>query len=493
MSSIQNFLCATAIVIAGLAGCGGASTPEVPPTSASAGLPQVVSTVNPASASAQAKASPTLQAAPTTSAARLQLSASTQFRIVHFDLDPIYSGNDDAAQVTSNIDMLVKRVTALYQPGTDLAIYLSAFSNPTASENVHDTVFFPGSQLRERGGNLRFDDAEFPQGELFARTARAIKMAAPEVKVYAWMPTLNFKVDPKSAYFNASLKSYIQSDLPAEQADTRQYKRLSPFVGAAWDIVAQIYTELGWSAGKYIDGIVFHDDGVITDHEDASDTARAFLRSHDWSALVPGDQRSWDQLDATDRAIRKSRYLDQFTLYMANQTQDAANSKFGLNKTLLTARHVYSSAFSNPNAVQWLSQEPRSLLQDYDNVLIETYPYMEERNKVASVAASTSFCELSREDGCVGLATAPYFDTVFNAVQAFPNGLTKTVFVMQTVDWNLRTGVVTDLTSDLLGRQMRSLFDQGAVHFGWYPDRYFKVDAHPAIAGEFERMLHTRH
>lgn len=64
---------------------------------------------------------------------------------------------------------------------------------------------------------------------------------------------------------------------------------------------------------------------------------------------------------------------------------------------------------------------------------------------------------------------------------------------MQTVDWNTTTGAVTDLSSDMIGNQMRALFDKGAVHFGWYADRYFSADAHPAITGDFNNMLVLRH
>lgn len=416
-----------------------------------------------------------------------------QLRVVHFDLDPLYSPNDSAAQVASNINMLVNRVRNLYSPGLDLVVYLSAFSNADATRKSYDNVFFPSAHLSERGGNLSFNETELPQGQLLTRTARAIKQVLPDVQVYAWMPTLNFRLDPKSPYYQISQNSYIQSDLAQERNDPNRYARLSPFVGASWDIVAQIYRELGWSAGNYIDGIVFHDDGMMSDHEDSSTAAANFLASYDWSALVPGDDRAWAQLNAVERGVRKSRYLDQFTLYMAAQTQNALNDKFGLNKTLRTARHVYSTAFSNPNAVQWLAQEPASLLQDYDYVLIEAYPYLEARNDPTNPLAAATFCEISFGKGCKVFKTEPYFNELFAAVNSQPQGLDKVVFIMQTVDWNTRTGVVTDLTSNRLGSDMMTLFEQGAQHFGWYPDRYFRGVEHPDIRGNFSDALFARH
>lgn len=419
--------------------------------------------------------------------------AAPQLRVVHFDLDPIYSPSDSAAQVTKNIDMLVDRVRALSSSGIDLVVALSAFSNADGTRKSYDNVFFPSAHLHERGGDLLFNDAELPRGQLFARTARAIKEAAPDVQIYAWMPTLNFQLDPKSPYYGISLNSVIQSDLPEEGNDPNRYVRLSPFIGASWDIVAQIYRELGWSAGNNIDGIVFHDDGMISDHEDSSQAASDFLAGYDWSTLVPGDRRRWAQLNTTGRGIRKSRYLNQFTLYMALQTENALNDKFALNKTLHTARHVYSTAFSNPHAVQWLAQEPASLLVDYDYVLVEAYPYLEARNDPDNPLAAATFCEIHFVKGCKIFKTASYFDTLFAAVNSHTHGLDKVVFIMQTVDWNTHTGAVIDLTSNRIGGDMMSLFNQGAVHLGWYPDRYFKNAEHPRIQGNFNDALFARH
>ncbi len=419
--------------------------------------------------------------------------AAPQLRVVHFDLDPLYSPNDSAAQVSSNIDMLVSRVQTLSSSGIDLVVYLSVFSNADATRKSYDNVFFPSAHLNERGGDLSFNEAELPQGQLFARSARAIKQAVPRARIYAWMPTLNFRLDPKSPYYRISQNSVIQSDLPEERNDPNRYIRLSPFVGASWDIVAQIYRELGWSAGSYIDGIVFHDDGIISDHEDVGQAASSFLSSYDWSMLVPGDNRRWAQLNATERGIRKSRYLNQFTLYMAAQTQNALNDKFALHKTLRTARHVYSTAFSNPDAVQWLAQEPASLLQDYDYVLIEAYPYLEARNDPTNPLAAATFCEIHFVKGCKIFKTAPYYDALFAAVSSQPQALQKVVFIMQTVDWNTHTGEVTDLTSNRIGSDMMTLFDKGVQHFGWYPDRYFKNAEHPDIKGNFNDALFARH
>ena len=478
---------ASLLLSAALAGCGGSSTIDSPSAAGSVVDSVPVATGDPSGTGVSRQSA----------FANLNLigqsTPATQVRVVHFDLDPVFSDSDDAAQVLSNIGQMANRVRALYRPGMDLVIYLSAFSNATATQKAYDKLFFPSVHLGERGGNLRFNDAELPKGELFARAARAIKQAAPGVKVYAWMPMMNYKLDPKSPSYQDSLTSYIQSDLPSEQNDTTQYKRLSPFVGIVWDVVAQIYSDLGSSAGKYIDGIVFHDDGIMTDHEDSSATAQAFLQSYDWSTLVPGDTRGWDQLTAKDRAIRKARYLDQYSLYMVEETQWAMHDKFGIDKKLGTARHVYSSAFTNPDSVQWLSQEPASMLQDYDYVLIEAYPYMEERGDVQKAEASANFCELKSVAGCVAFPVAPYYDALYSAVARQAHGREKVVFVMQTVDWNTGTGAVTDLSSDMIGNQMRALYQKGAVHFGWYPDRYFSSDAHPTIAGDFKNMLVLRH
>ena len=418
---------------------------------------------------------------------------AAQLRVVHFDLDPLFSPNDSASQVNNNIDMLVNRVRTLYAPGIDLVVYLSAFSNSDATQKSYNNVFFPSAHLTERGGNLTFDDRELPQGQLLTRAARAIKQAVPNVQIYAWMPTLNFRLEPKSPYYQVSQNSYIQSDLPQERNDPNRYARLSPFIGTTWDIVAQIYRELGWSAGNYIDGIVFHDDAIMSDHEDVGPAASNFLAGYDWSTLVTGDDRRWAQLNSTEKGIRKSRYLNQFTLYMAAQTENALNEKFGLNKSLRTARHVYSTAFSTANSVKWLAQEPASLLQDYDYVLIEAYPYLEARNNPDNPLAAATFCNIRFGKGCKVYKTDTYFRELFGAVNSQPQALDKVVFIMQTVDWNIYTGAVTDLTPNRIGSDMMTLFQQGARHFGWYPDRYFSGTVHPEVKGNFNDALFARH
>ncbi len=410
---------------------------------------------------------------------------STQLRVAHFDLDPLFSPGDPPEQVTHNISHLVARVGNIRARASNTAVYLSAFSNPNG-ETAHTTVFFPSSHLKERGGALQFADAEFPQGELLARVAREIKRAQPDVKVYAWMPMLNFEVAPNSRYYRAVKNAYIESS----RVEEGSYRRLSPFIGPVWDVVADIYRDLGRSAGRYLDGIVFHDDGAISADEDSNPASQNFFNSYDWSAHGLADPRRWQDLNDRERGQRKSRYLTHFSRYMAVQAQDALNAKFGLNKTLATARHVYSSAFANPRAVEWLAQDPDDLLANYDFVAVEVYPYMEARATVPAYW-SASFCDTASSQGCIALDTRDYYDKVLSAMAA-RNASDKLIFVLQTVDWDLGRGVAADIASDLIGRDMQYLFERGAMHFGWYTDRYFPGSEHPGTNSEFGMMLGAR-
>ena len=412
-------------------------------------------------------------------------AATAQLRIAHFDLDPLFSADDSPEQVTHNITHLVARIGALRARSEHVAVYLSAFSNVIGGD-AYSRVFFPSSHLKEQGGSLKFNDTEFPQGELLARVAREIKRALPDVQVFAWMPTLNFSIASGSRYYSAVRNSYIQSSRPESGA----YRRLSPFIGPVWDVVADIYRDLGRSAGAYIDGIVFHDDAVISADEDSNAASQFFFNANLWPSSSSNVERAWQDLSAADQALIKSRYLTQFSLYMAAQAQASLNEKFGLQKKLTIARHVYSSAFTDPRAYEWLAQEPDDLLANYDFVAIEAYPFMEARATVPAYRGG-DFCDVATVDGCIPIDVNDYYDKLLNAVAA-RNAWDKIVFVLQTTDWNVARNTVTDISPYFIGRDMRYLIGRGVRHVGWYADRYFPGSEHPSLDGDFGDAIEVR-
>jgi biofilm PGA synthesis lipoprotein PgaB len=55
-------------------------------------------------------------------------------------------------------------------------------------------------------------------------------------------------------------------------------------------------------------------------------------------------------------------------------------------------------------------------------------------------------------------------------VAAHPDGLRKTVFELQSVDWNSQSAV----SMDFFLKQMRLVQSLGAWHFGYYPDNMIR-------------------
>src|SRR5690606_24265681 len=91
-------------------------------------------------------------------------------------------------------------------------------------------------------------------------------------EVYAWMPVLSFDLEP-------SLER-VQRWYPDEgetRIDPTQYKRLSPFDPRVRQQVTELYEDL--SRNAIFAGILFHDDAMLSDYEDASPAALAAYRA----------------------------------------------------------------------------------------------------------------------------------------------------------------------------------------------------------------------
>ena len=70
-----------------------------------------------------------------------------------------------------------------------------------------------------------------------------------------------------------------------------------------------------------------------------------------------------------------------------------------------------------------------------------------------------------------------WLDALVRKVSAQPGALKKTVFELQSMDWNTREQVPTRT----LAKQMNRLQRLGALNFGYYPDD--SLADHPGLAG----------
>ena len=171
-----------------------------------------------------------------------QFSKLPPMRVIQVDLDYVYDA--DPAQEARNLDALVSRV---YNMKIN-TVFLQAFSDPTAS-GMASEVYFPNRFLPMRQ-------------DLFNRVAWQLETRAM-VKVYGWLPVLSFnfgddvtkvqKWDPKTGQLSE---------------DPKAYHRVSPFDPEGRRRIVGLYEDLGRHGP--VDGLLFHDDAMLSDFEDAS-------------------------------------------------------------------------------------------------------------------------------------------------------------------------------------------------------------------------------
>lgn len=332
-------------------------------------------------------------------------------RVIHLDLDYIY--DPDPVQQEVNLSNLLDRIKRL-KPTT---VYLQAFADPDG-DGVADAVYFPNRHLPMRA-------------DLFSRVAWQLEDRI-EVKVYAWMPVMAFKL-PASDPAAARLVK-VMPDAPAAASHNR-YHRLSLFDPLVRKTIIEIYADLGKSA--LFDGVLFHDDATLSDYEDANPAALAYYSEHwqlpDSIAAIrssPEMMQRWTE--------KKTDFINAFTVTLANKLRE-------YQPTLFTARNIYAQPVLNPASEEWFAQSFPKFLATYDFTAIMAMPYMEG-------------------------ATDPdkWLDQLREKVQSIPGALDKTVFELQSRDWKTKQPIPTKI----LAKQLRQLHLKGVRNFGYYPDDF---------------------
>lgn len=345
-------------------------------------------------------------------------------RVVQVDLDYVY--DPDPQQTDRNLGKLIERIKAM-QIST---VYLQAFADPDG-DGVADALYFPNGLLPVRA-------------DLFNRVAWQLKTRAG-VRVYAWLPVMGFATSKQDLL--------VQSWHPEQKTvacDPKAYKRLSPFVPEVRDMVKGVYADLARYAD--FDGLLFHDDALLSAFEDAHPAAMAWRQDH---GLSHEPAALWSNNDEVRRWSRmKTTYLIDFTRELADVVRV-------YRPEIKTARNLYARAALDPEGELWFSQNLESFLKNYDYTALMAMPYLE------------------------GAADAEaWLGALVTAVKTMPAGLQKTVFELQSVDWR---GDKTPVPTETLTRQMRLLQGQGAVNFGYYPDDFLTdhpeaKSLHPAFS-----------
>ena len=318
-------------------------------------------------------------------------------RVLHVDLDYVYDA--DKAQQAKNLDKLIDRI---YRYGVT-TVYLQAFSDPDG-DGVADALYFPNKYLPVR------DD-------IFGRIAWQLQTRAG-VKVYAWMPVLAFDLRK-----NVKEAEYV-IDSRTGKPSTKAYLRLSPYNKQNVEIIKSIYNDLSFYA-KF-NGILFHDDAFLTDFEGAEG-------NHAEGMVSP-------------QAKQKTQDLIQLT----HQLTDALKPYFLRGSySLKTARNLYASVITNPNAEEWLAQNLKTLTDNYDTTAIMAMPYMENEQPISQKEAYQWFASL-----------------IENVKAQAP--LEKVLFEFQAVNWRTQKPIPESELIDWM-----TLLQKNHIYsYGYYPDNF---------------------
>ncbi len=338
-------------------------------------------------------------------------------RVVHVDLDYVYDA--DPRQQQANLDRLLDRIRALRVS----TVYLQAFSDPDGNGQA-ESVYFPNRHLPMRA-------------DLFSHVAWQLSTRAL-VKVYAWMPVMAFELPSNSAIAELT----VQSSDPAAPASGNRYRRLTPFSAEVRDTVGEIYEDLARHAR--FDGLLFHDDATLDDFEDASPAAQQAYAA--WGLPPSIEAIRADPLLMERWTQRKTATLIAFTGELAQRVRRYQGS-------IKTARNLYARPVMEPQAQARFAQSLPDFLSAYDYTALMAMPLLEAE---------------ARPDA--------WLETLVRKVAAQPGGLAKTVFELQSFDWNTRKPVPVAT----LAAQLQRLQRLGAVNIGYYPDDF--IADRPALA-----------
>ncbi|WP_179404417.1 poly-beta-1,6-N-acetyl-D-glucosamine N-deacetylase PgaB [Burkholderia guangdongensis] len=333
-------------------------------------------------------------------------------RVVQVDLDQVYDPNP--AQQEKNLGVLVERIYEMKPK----SVYLQAFADPKGT-GVAESVYFPNRHLPMRA-------------DLFSRAAWQLNTRS-NVQVYAWMPVLAFRPPPEKLHGLETVSAY--GGAPPRENQTRGF-RLSPFDPNARLMIEQIYEDMSKYAS--FSGILFSDDAVLDDYEDAS---RHALQAYAQWGLPRDIGQIRAKPDLMERWTRqKTRYLLDLTRQLEQIV--LANQNAG---DVLTARNIFAQPVLNPESEAWYAQNYDDFLNTYNFVALMAMPYMEQA---------------SNPDR--------WLDQLVDIVSKKQRGFSKTVFELQSYDWHARK----EIPAGTLLAQMRQLRRRGAVNFGYYPDNF---------------------
>lgn len=347
--------------------------------------------------------------------ANTKMQAKQPLRAVQVDLDYVYDA--DPAQQEKNLNLLVARIQSL---GIN-TVFLQAFANPEG-DGLARELYFVNRALPVKA-------------DLFAHAVTQLQTQAG-VKVFGWLPVLSFNLDarlPRVVAWNPATDT--------AEINPKAYLRVSPFNDEARNQVIGIYEDMAQAAP--IDGVLFHDDAILSDYEDA--TPEALVAYH--KAKLPN----------TIKAIRaKPRLMAKWTKLKTNAliafTQEIAKHVRQYRPQIVTVRNIYAPVALMPESQEWFAQNYDSFLKAYDYTAVMAMPHME--NVPEDIVEA-------------------WMQQLVIVASLRPHGLDRTFFELQAVDWHKQSeGEERAIPTEILAAEMRSLKQQKALNFGYYPDDF---------------------
>lgn len=353
----------------------------------------------------------------------LRVDQPNLVRVAHIDLDYLY--DPDPAQMDKNLGLLVQRIADL----GITTVFLQAYADP-AGDGLVKAVYFPNRWLPVRA-------------DIFNRVAWQLRNRA-KVKVYAWMPVLSFDLNPE---FDRVARWEPGTAQGSAQPDPEQYRRLSPFDERAREQIIEIYEDLARYA--HFDGILFHDDALLNDFEDAGASA---ITAYQQAGLPDNIEVLRSDPALMHRWTRfKTQTLNDFTMTLA------ARVKAVRGPQIKTARNIFAMPILQPESETWFAQNLDDFLALYDYTAPMAMPYME---------------------GIAPDQANAWLASMVSEVAKRPGALERTVFEVQARDWSKPDSPF--ISGAVMANWLETLQLKGAKHFGYYPDDF--IANHPPLS-----------
>jgi biofilm PGA synthesis lipoprotein PgaB len=197
-------------------------------------------------------------------------------------------------------------------------------------------------------------------------------------------------------------------------------------------------------------GLLFHDDALLSDFEDANSDA---LRTY----------RAWGLPDnigvIRDNPELLNMWTEKKTQFLIDWTLELKQRVAKYRPQIKTARNIYAQVILNPQSRNWFAQDLDRFVEHYDYTAIMAMPYMEQADNPSQ-----------------------WLKTLARTALQSTGSAEKLLFELQSKDW--RNNVFVE--EQTLINQIQILQDQGIVHYGYYPDDF--IAQRPSIDSIFHML-----